>query len=194
MTTDEKPWSPASFIRTNRPPGNERARSRFPTVRDRPCRDNDRMNVGDEWIYRRRPYSPSERVRIIDIEKRKQTIRVDIEFLDGDKAGVRENVPGTRLPRPWNHVGAYDELMANWQRLDQDVLDETEESAVGDVFDLLIPDSVATYYDSPVRNGATVRDRRALEQLMRRPVGDVLDHVEWSNTTTCWSCLLAERF
>lgn len=137
------------------------------------------MNVGDEWIYRRRPYSPSERVRIIDIEKRKQTIRVDIEFLDGDKAGVCENVPGTRLPRPWNHVGEYDELMANWQRLDQDVLDETEESAVGDVFDLLIPDSVATYYDSPVRNGATVRDRRALEQLMRCPMGDVLDQVEW---------------
>jgi hypothetical protein len=27
------------------------------------------MEIGDEWIYRQRPYSPSERVRIISIEK-----------------------------------------------------------------------------------------------------------------------------
>lgn len=137
------------------------------------------MDVNDEWIYRKRPYSPSERVRIIDIEKRKQTVRVDIQFLDGDKAGVRENVPGTRLPRRWSDVAAYDELMANWQRLSGSDIDEIEESAVGDVFDQLIPDSVATYYDSAVRNGATVRDRKALEQLMRRPLGDVLRQVEW---------------
>ena len=41
-----------------------------------------------------------------------------------------ENVPGTRLPRPWSEVAGYDELMANWQRLDHDVLDETEDWAV----------------------------------------------------------------
>lgn len=137
------------------------------------------MDVNDEWIYRKRPYSSSERVRIVDIERRKQTIRVDIEFLDGDKAGVHENVPGTRLPRRWSDVAAYDELMANWQRLSGSDIDETEESAVGDVFDLLIPESVATYYDSSVRNGATVRDPGALEQLMHRPMADLLDRVEW---------------
>jgi hypothetical protein len=47
------------------------------------------------------------------------------------------------------------------------------------VFDALIPENVATYYDSFVRNGATVRDREALERLMRRPISDVLDHAEW---------------
>lgn len=69
--------------------------------------------------------------------------------------------------------------MANWKRLGGSDLDETEESAVGEVFDTLIPEDVVTYYDSFVRNGATVRNREALEHLMRRPMSDVLDHVEW---------------
>jgi hypothetical protein len=47
------------------------------------------------------------------------------------------------------------------------------------VFDALIAEKVATYYDSFVRNGATVRDREALERLMRRPISEVLDQVEW---------------
>jgi hypothetical protein len=50
------------------------------------------MEIGDEWIYRQRPYSPSERVRIISIEKRKQTTRVDIEFLDGCRTVLRVRV------------------------------------------------------------------------------------------------------
>lgn len=137
------------------------------------------MDVGDKWIYRQRPYSPSERVRIVGIEKRKQTTRVDVEFLDGDKAGARENVPGTRLPRPWSDVGEYDELMANWQRLDQDALDETEDWAVTEVFDLLIPEDVAAYDRSLVRHGASVYRSDALEQIMHRPLEDVLKRVEW---------------
>lgn len=80
---------------------------------------------------------------------------MDIEFLDGERAGLHDNVPGTRMHGSWSSVAAYDERMANWQRLATTDLDETEESAVGDVFDLLIPETVATYYDSFVRNGAT---------------------------------------
>jgi hypothetical protein len=137
------------------------------------------MNVGDEWIYRLKAFSPSERVKIAGIEKRKQTTRVDIEFLDGERAGLHDNVPGTRLHGPWSTVEFFDERMANWWRLSGSEIDETEETAVGDVFDLLIPEPVATYYDSSVRNGATVRDRGALEQLMSRPMGDLLEHVEW---------------
>jgi hypothetical protein len=138
-----------------------------------------RVNVGDEWIYRQRHYSPSERVKILGIEKRKQTSRVDVEFLDGDKAGVRDNVPGIRLHGPWSGVAEYDELMANWERLDQGSLDEAEEWAVEAVFSLLIPEAVATYYDSSVKDGATVRDGSALEHLMRRPLDSVLEQVEW---------------
>ena len=137
------------------------------------------MKLGEEWIYRLRGSSPSERVRILDIEKRKQTVRVDVEFLDGERAGVRDNVPGNRLYGPWSAVAHFDERMDNWERLGRTQIDETEESAVGDVFDLLIPEPVAAYYDSCVRNGATVRDRMVLERLMRRPLGDITDHVEW---------------
>lgn len=137
------------------------------------------MEIGDEWIYRAKTFSLSERVKINSIEKRKQSTRVDIEFLDGERAGRHENVPASRLHGPWSTVTEYDERMANWQRLDGGGLDPTEESAVGEVFDALIPESVATYYDSFVRDGATVRDRDALERLMQRPMSDVLDHVEW---------------
>jgi hypothetical protein len=88
-------------------------------------------------------------------------------------------VPGTRLHGLWSTVARYDEWMANWQRLCGDGIDDTEESAVGDVFDALIPEDVAAYYDSFVQNGATVRNRATLEQLMKRPLSDVLDQVEW---------------
>lgn len=137
------------------------------------------MDIGDEWIYRLKAYGPSERVKIVGIEKRKQTTRVDIEFLDGDRAGLHDNVPGVRLHGPWSTVAQFDERMANWQRLGNSDIDKTEESAVDNVFEILIPDSVATYYDSSVRNGATVRDREALERLMKRPLIDIMDRVEW---------------
>jgi len=137
------------------------------------------MDIGDEWIYRAKAYAPSQRVKILGIERRKQTTRVDIEFLDGERTGLHDNIPRSRLHGLWSTVVDFDERMANWQRLSGSDIDETEESAVGDVFDLLIPETVATYYDSSVRNGATVRDRAALEQLMRRPMDDLLDRVEW---------------
>lgn len=118
-------------------------------------------------------------VKIIGIERRKQTTRVDIEFLDGVKAGVRDNVPGIRLPRAWSEVAEYDELMANWQRLDRNSLDETAEWAVTDVFDLLIPEAVAAFDRSLVKHGASVYQHGLLECIMRGPFGDVLDQVEW---------------
>lgn len=137
------------------------------------------MEVGDEWIYRLRQYSTSERVKIVGIEKRKRSTRVDIEFLDGDRAGLVENVSGSRLPRPWRDVAAYDELMASWQRLDNDDLDETEDWAVTDVFDLLIPEDVAAFDRSIVRHGTTIYQREALEGILRVPLSDFLEQFEW---------------
>jgi hypothetical protein len=69
--------------------------------------------------------------------------------------------------------------MANWQRLDQDALDETEDWAVTEVFDLLVPEDVAAYDRSFVRHGASVYRPEALAQLLRRPLIDVLEQVEW---------------
>lgn len=140
------------------------------------------LKVGDDWIYRLRHYSPSQRVRIISIEKRKQTTRVDIEFLDGEKVGRVENVSGNRLPRPWSDVAEYDELMANWQRLDHDSLDETEEWAVTDVFDHLIAEEVATFDRSFVRNGTSIYRQAGLESIIGLPLDHVLKQVEWFKT------------
>jgi hypothetical protein len=139
------------------------------------------VDVGDEQIYRERFYGPSERVRVVGIEKRKQSIRVDVEFLEGTKSGRRENVPGSRLHGPWSTVQVFDELRANWQRLNGngEGLDDVEESAVLMVLIALVPEDFAIYYDSPVRHGITVRDPTALQQLMNRPMADVLEHVEW---------------
>ncbi|WP_062894557.1 hypothetical protein [Mycobacterium avium] len=99
--------------------------------------------------------------------------------VNAEHAGRRDNVPATRLRGPWSSVAAYDDLMANWQRLNDYEIDDTEEVAAGEVFDGLIPKEVATYYDSFVRNGATVRDSDALERLMRQPMSDILEQVQW---------------
>lgn len=140
------------------------------------------MKVGDEQIYRAGFYASSERVAVRGVEKRKQSIRVDIEFLDGTKAGRHENVAGTRLHGPWSGVEAFDELRANWLRLsgNGESLDETEQSAVLDVLvALAVPDEVVMYDNSPVRHGTSIGDVVAVERLMKRPVSDVLDQVEW---------------
>lgn len=137
------------------------------------------MEIGDEQIYRARTYAPSERVKVLGIERRKQSIRVEVEFLDGTKAGKRDNVPGSRLHGPWSTVDAFDERWANWQRLDSDGLDDAEQWAVLAVLIALIPEDVAIYDNSPPRHGLTVRDPAALEKLMRRPMADVLAQVDW---------------
>lgn len=137
------------------------------------------MEIGDAQIYRARTYAPSERVKVLDIERRKQSIRVEVEFLDGTKAGKRENVPGSRLHGPWSTVDVFDERWANWQRLDGEGLDDAEQRAVLAVLIALIPEDVAIYDNSPPRHGLTVRDLAALEKLMRRPMADVLAQVDW---------------
>ena len=137
------------------------------------------MEIGEDWIYPLKTFSPSERVKILAIEKRKQTTRVDIEFLDGERAGRRENVPGTRLHGLWSTVVRYDRRMADWQRLSGVDVDETEVSAIDDAFSNLFRTTLRCSIDSFIRYGATVRDRAALELLMKRPLSDDLNQVEW---------------
>ncbi|WP_018297211.1 hypothetical protein [Corynebacterium lubricantis] len=43
-------------------------------------------SIGDELIYRLRDNSPSECVRVSEIDTRKKTPRYVVEFLDGNKA------------------------------------------------------------------------------------------------------------
>lgn len=85
------------------------------------------MKVGDEWVYRPRDQDPSERVRILSIEQKKQSFRADVEFLDGDRAGTLENVPGRRLKAPWNDVANDGLMAAAWERLDEYILTDAED-------------------------------------------------------------------
>lgn len=136
--------------------------------------------VGTDWIYRERPSLPSQRVKIIAIEHRKQTTRVDVEFLDDPKAGNRENVPGNRLYGSWAVVTEFDERMANWDRLHADgSVDSVEEYAISEVFHLLIPEEVAVHYTSPVREGTSVYDQAALELILQCPLSDITGQVAW---------------
>ncbi len=122
------------------------------------------MQVGEEWIYRLSDRSASERVRVVAIHPKKTSSRVDVEFIDD---GHMENVPGARLRGPWSDVAAFDQLMANWQRLeDESDLTEAEEASVEPIFDLLIPRSVATWEWSPVRYVTAVHDRAGLEEIV----------------------------
>ena len=65
--------------------------------------DPQRFAVGDEWAYRLRDDSPSERVRIIGITRKKTSARLDVTFLDDPEERV-EKIPGTRLRVPWSEV------------------------------------------------------------------------------------------
>jgi hypothetical protein len=135
-------------------------------------------DVGEELIYRLRDYSVSEHVRVVEIDARKKTPRYVVEFIDGDKAGTQENVPPGRLRGAWSDVAVYDELMANWERIDQVELTDPEQSAVGRVFDLLISEEVAEWEWSPVRHATRIHKRDALHALIGITVDDLLAQVE----------------
>lgn len=134
--------------------------------------------VGDEMIYRLREYAKSEHVRVVEIDRRKKTPRYVVEFLDGDKVGTTENVPGGRLRGPWANIREYDTAMANWERIDQVQLTDAEQSAVEMVFDLLIPEEIAEWEYSPVRDATRIHDKEALQGLIGISVEDLLEHTE----------------
>lgn len=128
---------------------------------------HDDPTVGEEWAYLHRDGAPSERVVVHGVTRTGSTARrFEIEFLDGPHRGKRDTVPGRRLRVPWDQVGAYDELRANWQRLRAaDDLDEVENSVVTRVFELLIPMEVAQLSHGAVESAVEVHDPAGLEAL-----------------------------
>lgn len=134
------------------------------------------IQIGDEQIYRQRDHDPSQRVRVLAIDTSKRSPRYEIEFLDGATAGKKENVPERRLRGPWSGVRRYDETMANWQRVCAFELTETEESAVGYIFEMLIAEEVAVLDWSD--RTAEIVDPAQLEPLIGVPVAQLVDRVE----------------
>jgi hypothetical protein len=140
--------------------------------------DAARFPAGSEWAYRRRDDAPSERVRVLKVQARQNSGRADIEFLDDREPRRAETVPASRLRVPWDQVDGFDEVMANWARLDDVDLDEAEQAAVEQVYLLLIPDRVAEWEWSPVRFATAVHDREALAAVLGVSLGDIVGRCE----------------
>ena len=137
------------------------------------------MEIGDICIYRDHEYAPSERVQIVDIQRGKQSYRADIEFLDGDKVGVRKNVPGNRLRGHWNDVAEYDLNMANWELLEDYKVTDVEGSAIETVFEFLVPKSVAAWEWKPIHFVTTVHNAPALMKVTGVPTVDLIADIAW---------------
>ena len=86
--------------------------------------------MGEEWVYRVRDMAPSQRVRVVAIERTKTKVRASVEFLDGERAKSVESVPAQRLRCLWEEVEQYDARMANWQRVAAFELTGTEQMAM----------------------------------------------------------------
>lgn len=135
-------------------------------------------DVGTEWAYRIGDTPPSQRVRVLSVTPKKNSFRVEVEFLEGARAGQKEDVPGSRLRVPWSQVQPFDELMANWDRLAEYEIDEIEEDAIEAVYDLLLPTEVATWEWKPIRFSTAVQDKEALGSLMNASVDEIASSVE----------------
>ena len=92
------------------------------------------MEVGEELAYRLRSDAPSERVRVLEIERRKQSTRAVVEFMDNARSGHVENVPAGRLRVPWSEVAAFDALMVNCGGDPDGGMTNAKHREVGDTF------------------------------------------------------------
>lgn len=135
--------------------------------------------VGQEWIYRLRDSAPSERVRIVSVPESKKNQRVGIQFVDGERVGTMEQSPARRLRAPWSEVRIFDELMANWERIDQFDLTETEEFAAMEAFGMLVPEDVAEWEWNPVRYAVRINDVHRLEAIIGLTHDELLHHLDW---------------
>lgn len=142
------------------------------------------VEPGHEYVYRESTFAKSQHVRVIEVERRPRSTRVEIEFLEGADAGTRRQVPGGRLRAPWAEVVGFDELWANWARLASDEYEQTraEEFAVVTVFESLIPPEVAECGSGPVRDSVAIRDRVALEKILDVSLDDLLSRFEHFDT------------
>ncbi|YCN53407.1 hypothetical protein AB9M10_15540 [Rhodococcus erythropolis] len=150
------------------------------------------MKVGEEWVYRKHDQAPSERVRILAIEEKKQSIRADVEFLDGERAGIQENVPGRRLKTLWSKVVDYDRRMTEWERLREFTPTAEEDYAAIVAFERLIPAEVAEHHYRPVSGMAAIANRNGLEGLLDEPLEFVLDRCAWLEDPS-WGLVLSPR-
>ncbi|TNB67198.1 hypothetical protein FHJ30_20700 [Arthrobacter sp. BB-1] len=134
---------------------------------------------GQEWAYRLRDESPSQRVQVLALNQQARKFRVEIRHLDGDVSGKEENVPRGRLKVPWDEVAQYDASMDDWKRLRDESIDQNESSAMWTAVELLIPSAVAELFLTPVDDALVIHDQSALESLTGQPLAALPTNHSW---------------
>lgn len=139
---------------------------------------SEQPSVGDEYVYRLRDESPSERVRIVELGPPKQHRRIVIEYLEGERVGEIEDVPIRRLKAPWSEVERYNRDAEVWTRFCAFDYEPGEELAVRNVMRILIPETVARSDITPADFTTTIVDEPELSKLLGIPSGQLLENVE----------------
>lgn len=146
---------------------------------------------GQEWAYRLRDDSPSERVQVLALHQEVRRFRVEIRHLDGNASGREENVPRGRLKVPWEEVAQFDATMDGWRRLRAESIDQNESSALWAALELVIPSEVAELFVTPIDDALVVHNQGALETLTGQPLSVVQTEFSWivDNGKPCLSPL-----
>lgn len=130
------------------------------------------------WVYRKNDNAPSECVEVLGVTQQGRKKRAEIRFVD-DPPRV-EVVPLGRLRTPWANVQAHDEYIANWEKLAAFELHDVEAAAIAEVFEALVPESVADIYDGRHDYVVSVHDETAFAAIVGCPISEV--------ATQCFSC------
>jgi hypothetical protein len=134
------------------------------------------MNIGDEWIYRKQEWAESERVMIRSVNEDKRK-RIEVEFLNGDKAGIVESTPQGRLKAHWSTVTEYDWWQKQWQSIDGGGLTDGEWTKLDTIFELVIPEEVATMEWSPIRSAAAIHDLSRVQEVFGTSLESITEQI-----------------
>lgn len=133
------------------------------------------ITPGEEWIFRAQDDGPSRRVRIVGEHRTPTTIQMEIEHLEGPRAGQRVRVGLRRLKGPWSGVKEFDTHDRLHRELANSHLNvySSEYSAAVAVTGAIVPSHVLEKLSWPGR-GIVVHDPDALATVCDAPFTDLV--------------------
>lgn len=132
------------------------------------------MTPGREWIYRAQDDGPSRRVRIVGERRTARTVQMEIEHLDGARAGQRQVVGLRRLKGPWEEVAAIDALDAKRRELVASRrFRRPEDTAALVALARVMPHGVIDLPEWP-GGSVVIRDPDAVASRCRVPLADLM--------------------
>jgi hypothetical protein len=133
------------------------------------------ITPGEEWIFRAEDDGPSRRVRIVGEHRTPTTIQMEIEHLEGPRAGQRVTVGLRRLKGPWSGVAEFDDHDRRHRDLESSHRNghSPEYSAATAVAAAIVPNHVMEKLSWPGR-GIVVHDPDALATVCDAPFADLV--------------------